>query len=117
MPEAELQKSNIASQGAGEVKQAQQPAQAKDISQLLSAFGGFNTIRGFMPDADNLNPARKAAKAVFLSDKRFQDKRENLINEIKGWLEILNEGHESATEFVDACKAKEDKYLNSATLL
>lgn len=32
MPEAELQKSNIASQGAGEVKQAQQPAQAKDIS-------------------------------------------------------------------------------------
>ena len=110
MPEAELQKSNIASQGAGEVKQAQQPAQAKDISQLLSAFGGFNAIRGFMPDADNLNPARKAAKAVFLSDKRFQDKRENLINEIKGWLEILNEGHESATEFVDACKAKEDKY-------
>ena len=110
MPEAELQKSNIASQGAGEVKQAQKPAQAKDISQLLSAFGGFNAIRGFMPDADNLNPARKAAKAVFLSDKRFQDKRENLINEIKGWLEILNEGHESATEFVDACKAKEDKY-------
>ena len=46
MPEAELQKSNIASQGAGEVKQAQQPAQAKDISQLLSAFGGFNAIRG-----------------------------------------------------------------------
>lgn len=63
-----------------------------------------------MPDADNLNPARKAAKAVFLSDKRFKDKRENLINDIKGWLEILNEGHESASEFVDACKAKEDKY-------
>ena len=110
MPEAELQKSNSASQGAGEVKQPQQPAQSKDVSQLLSAFGGFNAIRGFMPDADNLNPARKAAKAVFLSDKRFKDKRENLINDIKGWLEILNEGHESASEFVDACKAKEDKY-------
>lgn len=63
-----------------------------------------------MSDADNLNPARKAAKAVFLSDKRFKDKRENLINDIKGWLEILDEGHESATEFVDACKAKEEKY-------
>lgn len=63
-----------------------------------------------MPDADNLNPARKAAKAVFLSDKRFKDKRENLINEIKGWLEMLDEGHESATEFVDSCKAKEAKY-------
>ena len=63
-----------------------QPTQKKDISQLLSDFGGFNAIRGFMPDADNLNPARKAAKAVFLSDKRFKDKRENLINDIKGWL-------------------------------
>lgn len=52
MPEAELQKSNSASQGAGEVKQPQQPAQSKDVSQLLSAFGGFNAIRGFMPDAD-----------------------------------------------------------------
>ena len=34
MPEAELQKSNSASQGAGEVKQPQQPAQSKDVSQL-----------------------------------------------------------------------------------
>ena len=91
MAETEMQKSNIASQNAaGEAKQAQQSAQGKDLSQLLSAFGGFNAIRGFMPDADNLNPARKAAKAVFLSDKRFKDKRENLINDIKGWLEILN---------------------------
>lgn len=111
MAETEMQKSNVASQNAaGEAKQAQKPAQGKDLSQLLSAFGGFNAIRGFMPDADNLNPARKAAKAVFLSDKRFKDKRENLINDIKGWLEILDEGHESATEFVDACKAKEEKY-------
>ena len=111
MAEAELQKSNIASQSTEEANQAQQASQSKkDVSQLLSAFGGFNAIRGFMPDADNLNPARKAVKAVFLSDKRFKEKRENLINDIKGWLEILNEGHESATEFVDSCKAKEAKY-------
>lgn len=41
MAETELQKSNIASQGAADVqegKQAQQPAQGKDISQLLSAL-------------------------------------------------------------------------------
>lgn len=82
----------------------------KNTAELLSAFGGFNAVRGFMPDADNLNPAKKAAKAVFLTDKRFKDKREGLINDIKGWLEILEEGHTAATEFVDACKAKEEKY-------
>ena len=110
MAETELQKSNIASQAASGASEAQPKQPSKDISQLLSAFGGFNAVRGFMPDADNLNPARKAAKAVFLSDKRFKDKRENLINDIKGWLEILDEDHESATEFADACKEKEEKY-------
>lgn len=89
---------------------AQAPQEQKDMTQLLKSFGGFNAIRGFMPDAENLNPARKAVKAVFLSDKRFKDKRENLVKDIKGWLELLDEDHGSATEFADACKAKEEKY-------
>ena len=107
MAETEAKKAIITEQTAGaEVRSAEN----KDTSKLLAAFGGFNAVRGFMPDADNLNPAKKAAKAVFLSDKRFKDKRDTLISDIKGWLEILDEGYGSATEFVDACKAKEDKY-------
>jgi hypothetical protein len=107
MAETEAKKAIITEQAAdAEVRSEEK----KDTSKLLSAFGGFNAVRGFMPDADNLNPAKKAAKAVFLSDKRFKDKRESLVNDIKGWLEILDEGHSSATEFVDACKAKEEKF-------
>lgn len=83
---------------------------AKDTSKLLESFGGFNAIRGFMPDAENLNPAKKAAKAVFLSDKRFADKRAALKEEIAAWLQMLDEGHSSATEFVEACQANEAKY-------
>ena len=100
MAETEAKKAIITEQTAGaEVRSAEN----KDTSKLLAAFGGFNAVRGFMPDADNLNPAKKAAKAVFLSDKRFKDKRDTLISDIKGWLEILDEGYGSATEFVDAC--------------
>lgn len=106
-----MQKSQAAAQAAGEELQ-QQKKEQKDVSQLLKAFGGFNAVRGFLPDADNMNPARKAAKAVFLTDKRFKDKRNDLINDIKGWLSILNEEHANPTEFVDACKAKEEKYTN-----
>lgn len=105
MAELEVKKATAAAEQA-----AVNNADKKDVSALLSAFGGFNAIRGFMPDADNLNPAKKAAKAVFLSDKRFKEKRESLINDIKGWLEVLDEGHQTPTAFVDACKAKEDKY-------
>ena len=103
MAELEVKKQAVA-------EQAPVASSSENTAELLSAFGGFNAVRGFMPDADNLNPAKKAAKAVFLTDKRFKDKREGLINDIKGWLEVLEEGHESATEFVEACKAKEEKY-------
>ena len=66
-----------------------------------------------MPDADNMNPARKAAKQVFLTDKRFKDKRDGLKRDIKRWLELLDDPSiESATGFADACKQDEEKYTN-----
>lgn len=99
-------------QQATDISQEQQEQKTvkKDASQLLSSFGGFNAVRGFMPDADNLNPVRKAAKAVFLNDKRFKDKREKLTKEINGWLDILKEEKSAATDYADACKANEEKY-------
>jgi len=110
MADVEMQKAQAAEQaGAG----LQEKEGKKDVSQLLKAFGGFNAIRGFMPDADNMNPARKAAKQVFLTDKRFKDKREGLKRDIKRWLELLSDtGIESATGFADACKQDEEKYTN-----
>ncbi|MBP5398315.1 MAG: hypothetical protein J6Y32_06820 [Bacteroidales bacterium] len=105
MADTQMQKSTEAAQQAG----AQQEGR-KDVSELLSAFGGFNAVRGFLPDADNMNPARKAAKSVFLTDKRFKDKREALAEDIRGWLELLNEDHATPTEYAESCKAKEEKY-------
>ena len=108
MADTEMQKAQAASQAGAELQE-----KGKDVSQLLSAFGGFNAIRGFMPDADNMNPARKAAKDVFLSDKRFKDKRDGLKKEIKRWLELLDDTSlETATGFADACKQDEEKYTN-----
>ena len=105
-----MQKAQAAGQAGAEL---QEKEGKKDVSQLLKAFGGFNAIRGFMPDADNMNPARKAAKQVFLTDKRFKDKRDGLKRDIKRWLELLDDASiESATGFADACKQDEEKYTN-----
>ena len=101
-----------APQASVEVQASAAEAKAQDTSKLLASFGGFNAIRGFLPDADNLNPARKAAKNVFLTDKRFADKRETLKNDIKGWLALLDEDHGTATEFAASCKEKEEKYTS-----
>ena len=106
MADTELKKATAVEQAAGEGLEAKQPQK-----ELLASFGGFNAVRGFMPDADNMNPARKAQKNVFLTDKRFQDKRETLARDIKGWLELLDQADlGSATAFADACKQKEQKY-------
>ena len=110
MADVEMQKAQAAEQAGAEL---QEKEGKKDVSQLLKAFGGFNAIRGFMPDADNMNPARKAAKQVFLTDKRFKDKRDGLKRDIKRWLELLDDASiESATGFADACKQDEEKYTN-----
>ncbi len=105
MADTELKKA-----ATGSAAGAEESTAAKSSADLLASYGGFNAVRGFMPDADNLNPAKKAAKAVFLSDNRFKNKREGLIRDIKAWLEILDEGLESPTDFVDSCKAKEEKF-------
>ena len=106
MADTELKKAPVAGQAAAE------GLKEKEVNkELLASFGGFNAIRGFMPDADNMNPARKAQKNVFLTDKRFADKRETLARDIKGWLELLDQTDlDSATAFADACKQKEEKY-------
>ena len=103
-----MQKAQAAGQASAELQEKE-----GGKKELLKAFGGFNAIRGFMPDADNMNPARKAAKDVFLQDKRFKDKREGLKKEIARWLELLSdESIESATGFADACKKDEQKYTD-----
>ena len=104
-----MQKAQVAAQAGAELQE-----KGKDVSKLLSQFGGFNAVRGFMPDADNMNPARKAAKDVFLKDKRFKDKREGLKREISRWLELLDDASiEGATGYADACKQQEEKYTGA----
>ena len=105
MADTELQKAQVAQQAGAELQE-----KGKDVSKLLSAFGGFNAVRGFMPDADNMNPTRKAQKNIFLTDKRFKDKRENLAKEIRSGLARREQDSASATGFADACKAKKEKY-------
>lgn len=105
MAETELQK-QTAPEAAGQQAQVEK----KDISNLLSKYGGFNAVRSILPDADNMNPARKAQQAIFLNDKRFKDKREALAEELRAWIELLGEDQDTITGYTESCKQKEEKY-------
>ena len=88
----------------------QQPS--KQISELLAKYGGFKALAAFMPDAADMDPNSKASKMMFLTENQFKSKRERLANDIKTWLEILNEDKSSASEYVSLCEQKRDKYQN-----
>lgn len=104
LQEQKVQSTQQAAEYKGESKEK------KDISSLLSKFGGFLAVKSFIPAAEDLNPAKKAARNIFLTESRFKDKRESLAKELEGWIELLDSGKTTATEHVDECKQKEAKY-------
>lgn len=105
----EMQKATAGQAGAAESGLKERSA-AQDTSKMLAQFGGFAAIKSFLPDADNLNPARKANKAIFLTDKRFEGKREALARDIKGWLDLLDqEGMETVSDYADYCEEQEQQ--------
>lgn len=105
MADTELQK-----QTAPEAASQQEQKERKDVSNLLAKYGGFNAVRSILPDADNMNPTRKAQQAIFLNDKRFKDKRDALAEDLRAWIDLLSEDHASITEYTESCKQKEEKY-------
>ena len=104
LQEQKVQSTQQAAEYKGESKEK------KDISSLLSKFGGFLAVKSFIPAAEDLNPAKKAARNIFLTESRFKDKRESLAKELEGWIELLDSGKTTATEYVEECKQKEAKY-------
>lgn len=109
MEDSKLQKVNESSQTEEQVVVKQQK---KEVGDLLNNFGGFYAIKGIIPEAEDMNPAKKAVKESFLHDDRKAEKREALAKELRGWLDLLEKGDMSATEMVAECKKNEEKYQN-----
>lgn len=84
--------------------------QVKDTSKLLSRFGGFNAVKGIIPDAVNLNPVDLKAKQDFMTQQRFKEKRERLAKELAGWMELLKEDKTNPVELAEICSQKESKF-------
>jgi hypothetical protein len=82
----------------------------KDTSELLVKQGGFQAIKGVIPDAVDLDPFNPTVKKDFLTQHRFKDKRERLAKELQGWIELLNEETTSPVELAEICGQKEFKY-------
>jgi hypothetical protein len=90
------------------VEKQKQPA--RRIEDSLAKLGGFKTISGFLPDADNMDLKNRAQRSIFLNEARFADKRKKLAADLKGWLDLLAEDKKTPMDFAESCKQKEKKY-------
>lgn len=74
----------------------------------LDKFGGFNFLKGLIKEVENLDPRRPAVKKAFLSETAFDSDRENLVNELSLWIDILSSGNNDPQEIIDECSEKRD---------
>ena len=97
------------------VGEQQVQSQASSSVHLLNEYGGFAFLENVIEGLSNLNPTRKARKNIFLNDLQWEGERNNLLNKVDLWLELLKDNNsiESMIESANKKGANEKKTLNS----
>lgn len=71
----------------------------------LDKVGGFNFIESVIDGIANMNPSRKARREIFLNDDNKKKEREELLNRVNLWLELL-ENNSSINDMINFSKEK-----------
>jgi hypothetical protein len=82
------------------------PAEAQDLQQSiqkLAKAGGFTFLESCIDGIANLNPDRKARKEIFLNDSDKKKDREDLLQTLKLWTKVLENGSDTG-EMAIKCK-------------
>lgn len=82
------------------------PAEGQDLQQSiqkLAKAGGFTFLESCIDGIANLNPDRKARKEIFLNDTDKKQDRQDLLQTLKLWIDVL-EGGSDTSEMAAQCK-------------
>ncbi len=71
----------------------------------LVRVGGFDLLEATVDGVQNLNPERKARKQIFLTDEQKKKEREQLLQKMKLWVDVL-ESSENVGEMVEKSSEK-----------
>lgn len=79
-----------------------------DSLKALDKFGGFQLFKGLIKGLDNMDPRRKAAKSIYLSESKYEESRNKLKEELQIWLDTIDGDHEDAQEIIETCQHKKN---------
>lgn len=87
------------------VRVADPVQQLEESTNKLSKLGGFDLLESAIDGVQNLNPAKKARKKIFLSDAEKKAERESLKKTLDLWLTMLSDSS-SLSEMIDKADQK-----------
>lgn len=105
---SKLQNQSVAQQGSSvsynenEIKSKEN---LQDSLDKLVRVGGFDLLEATVDGIQNLNPERKARKQIFLTDEQKKKEREQLLQKMKLWVDIL-ESSKDVSEMVEKSSEK-----------
>lgn len=86
-----------------ELKGEQHPQGQENLAGNLAQCGGFQLLKGIVLGIENMDPERKAMRAVFLSDNACRDERQRLEVELGLWTALLANEGAAPQELVKTC--------------
>ena len=93
-----------------EARQLANPSgQLKESVDNLDDFGGFDLLADMVDGLKNMNPAKKAAKRIFLEERSFAEQREQMKSQLAMWIKVLSQNSGSVSEAVDVCQEEAEK--------
>lgn len=85
-----------------------QQDQLQHSLQTLAKVGGYSFLESVVDGLANMNPDRKARKQIFLSDKEKQNERQDLLQKINLWLQLLH-NNTTVDGMVESCKNQSEQ--------
>ncbi len=74
----------------------------------LQKYGAFDLLESAIDGVQNLNPERKARKKIFLEETGKKEERNQLIEILQLWKDILMQGKDQAS-MIDYCQVKSEE--------
>ncbi|MEZ0540554.1 type VI secretion system contractile sheath protein TssC [Fibrella arboris] len=97
------------------VRLANPAQQVADSVQQLERFGGFEFVETTVEGAQNLNPAKKARKTIFLTEKGSEKERKLLKKRLEAWSDLLA-NHDDIVKMVGEAEDKTALAANTLRL-
>jgi len=81
----------------------------------LAEYGGFSFLENIIDGFSNLNPKKKARRAIFLGDEQWGADRKELSNRLNIWIDLLKSGKdpEGMRDIAKEHSVKADETLNA----